>query len=52
LDAKNVREAWSTVAAEGAEDEVFAFLVENQYSAEHVADLLDLSRVVQSRVRK
>lgn len=36
LDAKDIREAWATVVAEGAEDEVFAFLVEDEDAGEHL----------------
>lgn len=35
LDAKDIREAWTTVVAEGAKDEVFAFLVEDEDAGEH-----------------
>ena len=35
LDAKDIREAWATIVAESAEDEVFAFLVEDENAGEH-----------------
>lgn len=36
LDAKDISQPWATVVAEGAEDEVFAFLVEDEDAGEHL----------------
>lgn len=39
LDAKDVGEARAAVAAEGAEDEVLAFLVEDEDAGEHAVGI-------------
>lgn len=40
LDAKDVGQTGAALSAEGAEDEVFAFLVEEENAGEHVGMLL------------
>src|SRR6202043_1905256 len=45
LYPEDVGESGSTVAAKGAEDEILAFLVKDQYSAEHGACLCDLAEL-------
>ncbi len=35
LNAEDVGEAGPTVISKGAEDEIFAFLIEDQYAGEH-----------------
>lgn len=39
LDAEDVCEAWTAVISKGAEDEILAFLIENEDSGEHLAVL-------------
>lgn len=42
---KDVGESGSTVATKGAEDEILAFLVKDQYSAEHGSCLCNLAEL-------
>ena len=45
LYPEDVGEPGSTVAAKGAEDKILAFLVKDQYSAEHGACLYDVAEL-------